>query len=244
MSWTLLKLAHTDWMTALSSMYVTVIPVFVKQPSRLPPVALSIAPDLPSADLQHTPPPVASSSSKRPHADLDGGELRSQKMGHSESTELVPPSEPEPRPMMLLKYDGLEHDTIPEAIPDKALPDKALPDEAHPADQLPDETLPDEAQNPDHIHSSQGATQPDQQPPAAPIDHIDDLDQNREEGNRSEGNRAETQMMGWTDEDLDELHCMACLQDAQDAMAFITALCKASLDDPHAHLPAEALDQL
>ncbi|KAG1724978.1 hypothetical protein EDB19DRAFT_1644262 [Suillus lakei] len=37
---------------------------------------------------------------------------------------------------------------------------------------------------------------------------------------------------------------MARLQDAQDAMAFITALHKASLDDPHVHLPAEALDQL
>lgn len=37
---------------------------------------------------------------------------------------------------------------------------------------------------------------------------------------------------------------MECLQDAQDAMAFIIALCKASLNDSHVHLPAEALDQL
>ncbi|KAG1882125.1 hypothetical protein F4604DRAFT_1879554 [Suillus subluteus] len=41
--------------------------------------------------------------------------------------------------------------------------------------------------------------------------------------------------MGWTDDDLDELHHMAHLQDAQDAMAFITALRKASLDDSFAH---------
>jgi hypothetical protein len=50
--------------------------------------------------------------------------------------------------------------------------------------------------------------------------------------------------MGWTAQDLDELHCMARLQDAQDAMAFITALCKASLDDSFARLPPEALDCL
>ncbi|KAG2343765.1 hypothetical protein BDR05DRAFT_975794 [Suillus weaverae] len=50
--------------------------------------------------------------------------------------------------------------------------------------------------------------------------------------------------MGWTDEDLEELHRMAQLEDAQDAMSFITALCKASLDDPHSHLPEEALARL
>ncbi|KAG1830094.1 hypothetical protein EV424DRAFT_1343684 [Suillus variegatus] len=68
---------------------------------------------LPSPDLRHTPPPAASSSSsKRPHADLDGGELSSQKKGRSESPELVPASEtlthifaisPTPRPMTLSK---------------------------------------------------------------------------------------------------------------------------------------------
>lgn len=40
----------------------------------LPPVALSIAPDLPSPDLRHTTPPAASSSSKRPQEDLNGGD--------------------------------------------------------------------------------------------------------------------------------------------------------------------------
>jgi hypothetical protein len=50
--------------------------------------------------------------------------------------------------------------------------------------------------------------------------------------------------MGWMDQDLDELHCMACLQDAQDAMTFITALHKASLDDSFARLPPEALNRL
>ncbi|KAG1817420.1 hypothetical protein EV424DRAFT_1347896 [Suillus variegatus] len=91
---------------------------FRHKPSRLasiflPPVTLSVAPDLPSPDLRHTPPPAASSSSsKRPHADLDGGELSSQKKGRSESPELVPASEtlthifaisPTPRPMTLSK---------------------------------------------------------------------------------------------------------------------------------------------
>lgn len=98
---------------------------FRHKPSRLasiflPPLALSVAPDLPSPDLRHTPPPAASSSSsKRPHADLDGGELSSQKKGRSESPELVPASEvslillqtlthifaisPTPRPMTLSK---------------------------------------------------------------------------------------------------------------------------------------------
>ncbi|KAG1863229.1 hypothetical protein DFJ58DRAFT_839199 [Suillus subalutaceus] len=52
------------------------------------------------------------------------------------------------------------------------------------------------------------------------------------------------QAMGWTDEDLDELHCMAQLGDTQDAMSFITALRKASLDDPHSRLPEEALARL
>ncbi|KAG2073939.1 hypothetical protein BDR04DRAFT_1116038 [Suillus decipiens] len=44
---------------------------------------------------------------------------------------------------------------------------------------------------------------------------------------------APAQTMGWTDEDLEELHCMACLGDAQDAMTFINALRQASLDDIH-----------
>ncbi|KAG1730041.1 hypothetical protein EDD22DRAFT_960786 [Suillus occidentalis] len=52
------------------------------------------------------------------------------------------------------------------------------------------------------------------------------------------------QSMGWTDEDLEELHRMAQLEDTQDAMLFITALCKVSLDDPHSHLPEEALARL
>ncbi|KAG1765063.1 hypothetical protein EV702DRAFT_1204714 [Suillus placidus] len=52
------------------------------------------------------------------------------------------------------------------------------------------------------------------------------------------------QAMGWTDEDLEELHRMAQLEDAQDAMSFITALCKASLDDPHSCLPEEVLARL
>lgn len=69
-------------------------------------------------------------------------------------------------------------------------------------DALPDEVLPDEALNPSHLLSSQDAAQPDQQPLVAPIDHINDLDQNREEENRAEGNSrvegngAETQTMG------------------------------------------------
>jgi hypothetical protein len=50
--------------------------------------------------------------------------------------------------------------------------------------------------------------------------------------------------MGWTDKDLEELHRMAQLEDAQDAMSFITVLCEASLDDPHSHLPEEALARL
>ncbi|KAG2366138.1 hypothetical protein BDR07DRAFT_1607097 [Suillus spraguei] len=50
--------------------------------------------------------------------------------------------------------------------------------------------------------------------------------------------------MGWTDEDLDELHQMAHLEDAQDSMSFITALRKASLDDTHSKLPPDALDRL
>ncbi|KAG0695748.1 hypothetical protein DFH29DRAFT_984874 [Suillus ampliporus] len=50
--------------------------------------------------------------------------------------------------------------------------------------------------------------------------------------------------MGWTDKDLKELHHMARLDDAQDAMAFITALHKAFLDDPHSHLPDNAIYRL
>ncbi|KAG1843971.1 hypothetical protein F4604DRAFT_1937845 [Suillus subluteus] len=52
------------------------------------------------------------------------------------------------------------------------------------------------------------------------------------------------QTTGWTDEDLEELHHMARLDDAQDAMAFITALRKASLDDTHSHLPDDAIYRL
>jgi hypothetical protein len=51
-------------------------------------------------------------------------------------------------------------------------------------------------------------------------------------------------MMGWTDEDLDELQQMARLEDAQDSMSFITALRKASLDDAYSKLPPDALDRL
>ncbi|KAG1762379.1 hypothetical protein EV702DRAFT_1163929, partial [Suillus placidus] len=51
-------------------------------------------------------------------------------------------------------------------------------------------------------------------------------------------------MLGWTDEDLDELQQMARLEDAQDSMSFITALRKASLDDAHSKLPPDALDRL
>lgn len=50
--------------------------------------------------------------------------------------------------------------------------------------------------------------------------------------------------MGWTDEDLDQLHSMAQLEDIQDAMAFITALRKANLDDPYSRLPADAVERL
>ncbi|KAG1821381.1 hypothetical protein EV424DRAFT_1346868 [Suillus variegatus] len=114
----------------------------------LPPLALSVAPDLPSPDLRHTPPPAASSSSsKRPHADLDGGELSSQKKGRSESPELVPASESNPQTDDAIEdfyqYDGLEYGTIPEALPDEALPANHLPDEALPDEALPDEALPD-----------------------------------------------------------------------------------------------------
>jgi hypothetical protein len=52
------------------------------------------------------------------------------------------------------------------------------------------------------------------------------------------------QTMGWTDEDLEELHRMAQLEDAQHAMAFINALRKASLDDVHSQLPPEAIDRI
>ncbi|KAG2741596.1 hypothetical protein P692DRAFT_201842245 [Suillus brevipes Sb2] len=52
------------------------------------------------------------------------------------------------------------------------------------------------------------------------------------------------QTMGWTDEDLEELHHMARLDDAQDATTFITALRKASLDDPHSCLPDDAIHRL
>ncbi|KAG2363219.1 hypothetical protein BDR07DRAFT_1375944 [Suillus spraguei] len=120
---------------------------FRHKPSRLasiflPPVALSIAPDLPSPDLRHTTPPAASSSSKRPQEDLDGGGPRTQKKGRSESPELVPSSaNPDPKPDDATEDfyhydDGLEYDNILESLPDKALPDEALPDEA---------------QNPDHL---------------------------------------------------------------------------------------------
>ncbi|KAG1762071.1 hypothetical protein EDD22DRAFT_953442 [Suillus occidentalis] len=51
-------------------------------------------------------------------------------------------------------------------------------------------------------------------------------------------------MLGWMDEDLDELQQMACLEDAQDSMSFITTLRKASLDDAHSKLPPDALDRL
>ncbi|KAG1869605.1 hypothetical protein F4604DRAFT_1682151 [Suillus subluteus] len=151
---------------------------------------VSIAPDLPSPDLRHTPPPAASSSSKRPQEDLDGGGPRNQKKGCSDSPELVHTSEPDPHPddahEDFYQYDGLEYDTIPEALPDEALPDEELPD-----DRLPDEALLEEDQNSDQPRGSQGAAQPDQQPLAAPIDHIDDLDQNGEEGNGEEGNGEE-----------------------------------------------------
>ncbi|KAG2340482.1 hypothetical protein BDR05DRAFT_977324 [Suillus weaverae] len=50
--------------------------------------------------------------------------------------------------------------------------------------------------------------------------------------------------MGWTDKDLDQLHSMAQLEDIQDAMAFITALRKASLDDSYSHLPVDAVERL
>ncbi|KAG2337297.1 hypothetical protein BDR05DRAFT_978559 [Suillus weaverae] len=50
--------------------------------------------------------------------------------------------------------------------------------------------------------------------------------------------------MGWTDKDLEELYRMAHLKDAQDALSFITALQKASLDDPCTHLPPDAIDRL
>jgi len=52
------------------------------------------------------------------------------------------------------------------------------------------------------------------------------------------------QTMGWTDEDLEELHRMAQLEDTQHAMAFINALRKASLDDVHSKLPPEAIDRI
>jgi hypothetical protein len=50
--------------------------------------------------------------------------------------------------------------------------------------------------------------------------------------------------MGWTDKDLEGSHRMTCLEDAQDALSFITALQKASLDDPCTHLPPDAIDHL
>ncbi|KAG1901531.1 uncharacterized protein F5891DRAFT_1187391 [Suillus fuscotomentosus] len=57
-------------------------------------------------------------------------------------------------------------------------------------------------------------------------------------------NEVHPQTMGWIDEDLEELHHMARLNDAQDAMAFITALRKASFDDPHSCLPDNAIHRL
>ncbi|KAG1758011.1 hypothetical protein EDB19DRAFT_1901496 [Suillus lakei] len=51
-------------------------------------------------------------------------------------------------------------------------------------------------------------------------------------------------MLGWTDEDLNELQQMARLEDAQDSMSFITALRKASLDNTHSKLPPDTLDRL
>ncbi|KAG1803405.1 uncharacterized protein BJ212DRAFT_1591162 [Suillus subaureus] len=137
---------------------------FRHKPSRctsifLPPIALSIAPDLPSPDLRRTPPPAASSSSKRPQEDLDGGGPINQKKGRSDSPELVHTSEPDPHPddahEDFYQYDGLEYDTIPEALPDN---------------RLPDEVLLEEDQNSDQPRGSQGVAQPDQQPPAAPIE--------------------------------------------------------------------------
>jgi len=50
--------------------------------------------------------------------------------------------------------------------------------------------------------------------------------------------------MGWTDEDLEQLHSMARLEDIRDALAFITALRKASLDDSFSRLPVDALQRL
>lgn len=42
--------------------------------------------------------------------------------------------------------------------------------------------------------------------------------------------------MGWTDEGLEELHRIASLSDAQNAMEFITAFRKESLDDRYSKL--------
>ncbi|KAG1750835.1 hypothetical protein EDB19DRAFT_2022332 [Suillus lakei] len=65
---------------------------------------------------------------------------------------------------------------------------------------------------------------------------LDDIDPN--------GAGPDLGTMGWTDEDLDELQQLSHLEDAQDAMFFITALRKASLDDAHLWLPTDVLDRL
>jgi len=135
--------------------------------------------------------------------------------------------------------NDLEHGAIPEYFPDEAhealpqyldQPDDSLstaqPDNSLSAVQ-PDDSLstaqPDEALPPnDHIDARDQCEDP-YEPDVQPEHH--DLDQIN-----SEGDRAQPCTMGWMDQDLDELHCMAHLQDAQDAMVFITALCKASLE--------------
>jgi hypothetical protein len=103
--------------------------------------------------------------------------------------------------------DGLEYGAVPENFPDEA----KLPDEAH--DALPQD-LDQELPLNDHIDDLNQHealyVEPDIQP---------DLDRIN-----LEGDGAQPQTMGWSDDDLDELHRMARLQDAQDAMAFITAL--------------------
>lgn len=61
---------------------------------------------------------------------------------------------------------------------------------------------------------------------------------------RDQADIGPAQTMGWTDEDLEELHRMARLGDAQHAMTFINALRQASLDDIHSQLSPDALDRL
>ncbi|KAG1739953.1 uncharacterized protein EDB91DRAFT_1053696, partial [Suillus paluster] len=60
----------------------------------------------------------------------------------------------------------------------------------------------------------------------------------------NEADQTAPQTMGWTDDNLEELHRMAQISDAQHAMTFISALRKASHDDIHSQLSQDTLDRL